>query len=1256
MKIKKLITFLLAFAMIISLFPLGPSSVKAVGELNPPTQDDNGNLVFNYQGDESTETVWLAGEMNGWGQNDQSFPLTEGENKLFTLVLEPGTLDPGTYEFKYIVNGEWTGGDNLSFEALAPVNYANTIPTTDSDGNTTFTYYGDENTEAVYLVGGMNGWTPEDPEMLMTRGDHNAFTITLDETRLELGTEYEYKYFIDGDWLGGDNLVYTTPGEKPEPVAYTNVTIHFDNPEDYDWALHVWPYRPSSLGGTDYEFDSRDDFGQVANIRIPGLHTELGFLVKDADWNKEYEQDRFITVIGGEAEIWLKAGDETVYYENPDLEPASFEEVSARVHYHRYISSQLKGWSLLAWTNEQEESQAKLVEMTDEKEGLIVGEFTLTGQDISSINLRMVKYDGDQIIDQEEVVNVRRFDENGFAEVWLSQGDTNSYTSENIATISPAISEANLDGLDKIGLIFNRFIDTDVFENGALVKSADSEIIAQSIEFTESPANRVILHLEEDLELTGEYTVELYLDADKELVLTANVSVGNVVADPSFDEAYAYDGELGPIYSPASTEFKVWAPTARNVNLLIFNGDQVEETFEMQRNDRGVYSYTLEGDQDKTVYMYEVDLGDKVNRSVDPYAKSVTINGQRSVVVNPVASSVARPDSSKVNRPVIWELHVRDLSNQIESGIEHRGQFLGLTEEGTTTPSGQVTGLDYIKTLGVTHVQLLPIYDFGQASVDERDPLGRFNWGYDPVNYNAPEGAYSTDPTDPYARINELQTAIDTLHENGLGVIMDVVYNHVFSVGEHAFDKIVPGYYFRYDENGNLRNGTGVGNETASERAMMRKFMVDSLKYWTETYNLDGFRFDLMGIHDTETMQLVYDELVKINPDIFILGEGWTMGSHERGAIPSDQVHANQIPNIAMFNDHLRDLAKGSVFNNTEPGFVNGAEGTEEELMKSIKTGPNVAGKNYDNPRQFIQYVEAHDNLTLWDKLTFTNPEDSQEDLLKRHKIATAIPLLSQGVPFIHAGQEFARTKDGNHNSYNASAELNELDWARVEEFSDNVEYVRQLIAIRNAEDLFWMDSFEEINSKFQELVAADKLIAYRLHDDVNNYYIGHNSSDEEQTIEGLENGTYLVLVRDQEADLNGLDQVEITDGTITIEGLSTLVLKALVEETDPEDPADPVEPTDPTDPADPEDPVDPTEPTDPSDSDKPGKDDDVVSGDVIPGDSSGQKPGTSQPGQESPGSSPKTGDEFPTLLIGGIALIAGLGLAITIIKKKDTK
>ena len=508
--------------------------------------------------------------------------------------------------------------------------------------------------------------------------------------------------------------------------------------------------------------------------------------------------------------------------------------------------------------------------------------------------------------------------------------------------------------------------------------------------------------------------------------------VGRLIGSKEFDEMYSYDGELGPIYSKDKTEFKVWAPTSKSVDLLIFNGDEVVQKIPMTRGDKGVYSHTLDGDQLGNIYMYDVHFSDKTNRSVDPYAKAVTVNGEKSVVANPLPTGVARPESKDIDNPIIYELHVRDLSSQSISGIKDKGTFNGLVEKGTMTPTGQITGFDYIKSLGITHVQLLPIYDY--KTVDEKNPQSGFNWGYDPLNYNSVEGSYSTDPYDPFKRIEELQNAIDEFHKEGLGVIMDVVYNHVFSPTDHAFEKIVPGYYFRQNENGDFLGGTGVGNETASERAMVQRYIIDSITYWAKTYNLDGFRFDLMGTHDIETMNKIYTELKKINPNIFILGEGWNMDM----GIPEDQratqLNANKLPNLSFFNDDLRDGIRGSVFIREDKGFATGNPTNEEFILQNIKGGEGL--KTYQSANQLIQYVEAHDNLTLWDKIKATNPDEDDTTSLNRHKLATTMTMLSQGTPFIHAGQEFARTKGGDENSYKSPDSVNQFDWNRVEKLS----------------------------------------------------------------------------------------------------------------------------------------------------------------------------------------------------------------------------
>jgi len=561
----------------------------------------------------------------------------------------------------------------------------------------------------------------------------------------------------------------------------------------------------------------------------------------------------------------------------------------------------------------------------------------------------------------------------------------------------------------------------------------------------------------------------------------------------------------------------------------------------MKLGDKGVYSTKLKGNRLGTEFMYDVHVDNKVNRVVDPYAKAVTINGERAVVADPKPSEITNPSKETIKSPVIYELHVRDLSISKDSGIKNKGKFKGLTEEGTRTDSGQVTGLDYIKSLGVTHVQLLPIFDYSSNSVDEKNPDATFNWGYDPVNYNAVEGSYSTKAEDPFNRISELQEMIDKLHQNDLAVIMDVVYNHVSNPTDHSFEKLVPGYYFRQAEDGSYLGGTGVGNETASERKMMRKFIIDSTKYWLETYKLDGFRFDLMGTHDYETMNMVYEELKKINPNVILLGEGWNMDVGLEEEKRATQLNADKMPEIAFFNDEIRDQVKGSVFEEEEIGFVQGKSGLEKEILKSIKGGQGL--KTYSSSKQLIQYVEAHDNLTLWDKLKLSYPRENDESRLKRHKLATSIVMLSQGTPFIHAGQEFARTKGGDSNSYKSPDSVNQFDWTRAEQFSSNVDYLRELIKIRRHYKLFDMKAYDQINKNFKELQASSGTIAYQLSENGQDLIIVVHNSNNSTVKLPISNGNYKILAKDQKARFEGIANIEIASKELEVDPLSTMVL-----------------------------------------------------------------------------------------------------------------
>lgn len=536
-----------------------------------------------------------------------------------------------------------------------------------------------------------------------------------------------------------------------------------------------------------------------------------------------------------------------------------------------------------------------------------------------------------------------------------------------------------------------------------------------------------------------------------------------------FEEKYCYEGnDLGANYSKDETLFKVWAPTAEDVVLNIYkdgNKSTVKESFQMEYDKKGVWSVKVEGDLHKTYYTYTINADGNVNETGDVYAKACGVNSLRSMVVdlsrtNPEGWEEDKHVLYPLDETEIWEIHIGDFSNDINSGVkeEYRGKYLAFTEENTTLKNDNVhpTCLNYLKDLGITHVHLLPSFDYG--SVDESKNEG-FNWGYDPVNYNVPEGSYSTDPFNGEVRIMEFKKMVQALHKAGLSVVMDVVYNHTYSLDSN-FNKTVPYYYYREEEDGTYCNGSACGNDTASERKMYQKYMIDSVLYWMNEYHVDGFRFDLMGLHDTETMNLIREAINKSEngKDIIIYGEPWSAGpsNFKNGYKPATKDAIRELNDgISIFNDDTRDAAKGK-FNELEsPGFVNGGVGFEERIKRAFLGLIDASYKEQPKqPNQIINYVSAHDNSTFWDKLVDSVKKNKDYltkdyELLSMNKLGAAFVQLSYGIPFMQAGEEAGRTKLGEDNSYNLSRELNKLDWSRMYEFEDLMNYYKGLIALR---------------------------------------------------------------------------------------------------------------------------------------------------------------------------------------------------------------
>ncbi|MCR5322583.1 MAG: type I pullulanase [Lachnospiraceae bacterium] len=670
----------------------------------------------------------------------------------------------------------------------------------------------------------------------------------------------------------------------------------------------------------------------------------------------------------------------------------------------------------------------------------------------------------------------------------------------------------------------------------------------------------------------GEYTYTLKL-ADP-LDLNKNYRIGydgaemkinmpNVYSTEEFEAAYTYTGnDLGYVYAKDKTTFRVWAPTAEEMYLNRYasgtNGrSDLIEKLEMKADVNGTWVTTVSGDLNGTYYTFTAVIDGRNFESCDPYARSTGINGKRAMVLDLDATdpdgwaSDRNPNAGKsVNDAVIYELHIRDFSVDENSGIDNKGKYIAFTEKGTKTPGGNPTGIDYLSQLGITHVHLLPFYDFG--SVDESKSLDyQFNWGYDPVNYNVPDGSYSTDPADGAARIKEAKQMVKALHDAGLSVVMDVVYNHVYSAADFCFNRLVPGYFSRINADGSYSNGSGCGNDTASERSMVRKYIVDSVCYWASEYHIDGFRFDLVGLLDVDTINEIVREVHKIDPDIILYGEGWSLSTSvtKKDVKLATQTNSSLTPGFAYFNDNIRDGLKGSVFNAGEKGWISGAAGKESAMAASF-----MASERWSkDPTQIVNYASCHDNLTLFDKIQSSKQQSSRDDQIRMNNLAAAFYMTAQGIPFMQAGEEILRTKvksDGTFesNSYSSSDLVNNIKWATLDdsEYKTELEYYKGLIELRKNHPAFRLTSGSEISEKVKSVTGLDKnVVAFDISGDVKDeiadrIFVIFNPNETETTVE-LPDGKWDVCVAGEKA---GLDVIRSVDnGKIAVEPISAMVL-----------------------------------------------------------------------------------------------------------------
>ena len=753
-------------------------------------------------------------------------------------------------------------------------------------------------------------------------------------------------------------------------------------------------------------------------------------------------------------------------------------------------------------------------------------------------------------------------------EIWVIQGDSAIYTARPDIG-KPPVQFAFADSPDTVFATlpakprnynsFSVYQDGKKLEGTSIQGGNKQSIIISLKEPIIDPSKGIILRDE-----SGKF-------ADKEVVMRRIL------------DNYYYDGDdLGLTFKAGTNTFRVWAPTAESVSVALYDDagkynsagkvteNETDTLYPMSRDlATGVWSAAIPGNLDGKYYLYRVQFsGGKVNWAVDPYAKAVSANGQRCAAVDP--SALNPPGWKPSQKPafsglaqdaILYELHIRDFSIDEESGMVNKGKYLAFTERGTKNREGFPTGVDHLVNLGITHVHLLPGFDF--ASVNELtvdDPASdnpKYNWGYDPQNYDVPEGSYSSNPSDPKARILEYKQMVQALHDAGLRVVMDVVYNHTYTVSGSPFESFVPGYYYRTDDTGALTNGSGCGNEVASERPMVRKYIIDSCLYWAHEYGIDGFRFDLMAIIDRETMRQLAEKLkAEADPGIIIYGEPWMAGVSGLPSAQAMTVGAQRGTGIAIFNDRIRSSIKGGT-DDASRGFATGQANMEPGIASGIR---GTVDGFADRASESVNYVTCHDNLNLWDKVSLSwgakdmkgNPYsliDTDKKLLMNNAVrstllANGIILTAQGVPFFQAGDEFLRTKFGDHNSYRSPDSINAIRWVNAGKYRAVVDYYAGLIRLRKEHPAFRMDSKADM-AGINFLASQDRLVAFTLGGNANGnswttILVAYNAGDTEKKIDLPGNGTWYQVVNEEKAGVTALAEIS---GSVTLPPLSMAVL-----------------------------------------------------------------------------------------------------------------
>ncbi|NME84082.1 type I pullulanase [Clostridium sp. SM-530-WT-3G] len=929
-----------------------------------------------------------------------------------------------------------------------------------------------------------------------------------------------------------------------------------------DWNLWVW--QPDK-DGSQVNFIGEDEQGKFAVVEMPKSANSFNFIVRQGDWAAKATGDETVDLTKGDSEVVITQGDEEVTRSDKELN-RNFDKVTLNLNYFRYqkdydgsnVSISLDG------QNNQELSFA-----SDGDYGKVV---SVVENSVSGKNAFSIKIKNDDSTAKN--INLAYANNKGEINAYLLQDDSKVYYNADEPVRFPEITYFKIDSLNNMTFKVNSIIkDASDF----VLKKSGVELpkYSYSISLNDTKLGGTIT-LNDEIDINSTYTLE------KVNYKSLDSSLGSkMLGSKYFENLYKYDGDLGAVYSKDNTKFALWAPTAKKVQIAFYGKSgktylaPVEKIVDMTKGNNGEWTYTADEDLDGEYYNYLVSVNGKVNEVVDPYAKAVGVNGNRSMVVNLESTnpegwnSDVKPQLESPTDARIYEMHIRDFSIDEKSGVqmEYRGKYKGVWQPNTVMPGTDVkTGISHLKELGINVVQIMPAYDY--QSVDETKKSGEYNWGYDPQNYNVPEGSYSTNPYDGKIRIKEFKEMVQELHKQGIKVVMDVVYNHTFNT-DSCLEKAVPGYYYRFDDDGNFTNGSGCGNETASDHYMFRKYMIDSVKYWVNEYHIDGFRFDLMAVYDIDAMKEVREALTEIDPTILIYGEGWTGGTSaldsSKQALKANCPQFGELQ-IGMFSDDLRDGLKGNVFNITDPGFLNGVENLEDTIKFGIVGSTkhddiDYSKVNYskepwaNEPYQTITYASCHDNNTLWDRLQLTAPKGSESERIQMNKLCASIIWTSQGMPFMQAGEEFARTKcdeEGNldENSYVSGDYVNHLDWNRVSEYSDLYEYYVGLLKLRGEHKAFRMDKTEDIQKNLTFLkndvdFKGDNVVAYTLNgkavgDTWDNMIVMFNSSDKDVKVSLPDDKEWIIVVDSDKAGVQKLGKVK---GKITVPAKGSYVL-----------------------------------------------------------------------------------------------------------------